>query len=184
MAINAIGAQPRIQTPPAGQRPADESLETTAPVRTTAAEATATAGHPGRSHVQQTLHLLDRVVRQKLQDALKSSDLDARQRHEVLETEKSFREDLQDVFHAASDGSTVDGGKLLVGVQESMQNLVDGLHITLDSLLPPVPWEAEMPPEMIPEEPTAPASPVPEVPPHLVPETVPQAGPSGLDALA
>jgi len=100
----------------------------------------------GRSHVQQTLHHLEQSVRQRIKEALKESDFDSQAQNDIRELERGFKADLNEVFHVASDSSVVDASHLAEGVRDAITALTDGLRITLDGLLPPVPWEAEMPP--------------------------------------
>jgi hypothetical protein len=100
----------------------------------------------GRSHVQQTLHHLDQSVRQRIKEALKEAEFDSQARNDIREVVRQFKVDLNTVYHDAADGSEVDGSILAEGVRDAIVALTDSLRITLDGLLPPVPWEAEMPP--------------------------------------
>jgi hypothetical protein len=158
MAITAIGVQPQYHTHPALRQRGDPAVQQAAvgdvaavPEAEQAASHARDEGdrqdHPGRSHVQQTLHQVERSVRQKLRDALEASSLDASAQREVLQVEKQFRGDLTAAFRAASDGGDVDPEALAEGVRSSLQSMAERLHFTLDALLPPVPWEAEIPPE-------------------------------------
>lgn len=158
MAITAIGVQPQYHTHPALRQRGDPAVQqavvgdvSAVPEAEQAAAHTRDEGarqdHPGRSHVQQTLHQVEHSVRQKLRDALDASTLDASARREILQVEKQFRGDLAAAFRASSDGSEVDPEALAEGVRLSLQSMAERLHFTLDALLPPVPWEAEIPPE-------------------------------------
>ncbi|MBU0741803.1 hypothetical protein KKG45_11310 [bacterium] len=100
----------------------------------------------GRSHVQQTLHHLDQSVRQRIKEALQETEFDAQARDDIRNVEREFKVDLNAVFHEATDGHVVDASFLAEGVRDAITALTDSLRITLDGLLPPVPWEAEMPP--------------------------------------
>jgi len=100
----------------------------------------------GRSHVQQTLHHLDQSVRQRIKEALKEADLDSHARSDIREVAREFKVSLNNVYHEATDGPAVDASLLAEGVRDAITALTDSLKITLDGLLPPVPWVAEMPP--------------------------------------
>ncbi|MBK9304044.1 MAG: hypothetical protein IPM94_09180 [bacterium] len=158
MAITAIGVQPQYHTHPALRQRGDPAVQQAAvgdiAAVPEAEQAAAHAGdegdrqdHPGRSHVQQTLHDVERSVRLQLRDALDASSLDDSAKREILKVEKQFRGDLAAAFRASSDGGEVDPSSLAEGVRTSLESMAAQLHFTLEALLPPVPWEAEMPPE-------------------------------------
>ena len=158
MAIEAIGAKPHMMLHPALQtREGASSSEAQAgdinvtpkSEMTSDGESGGDGGRTelhGRSHVQQTLHHLDQSVRQRIKEALKESELDSQAKNDIRELERDFRTNLKDVYHAASDGSVVDASLLAEGVRDAITTLTDDLKITLNGLLPPVPWVAEIPP--------------------------------------
>jgi len=167
MAITAIGVQPQYHQHPALRQRGDPAVQQPAAgdvAGVPAAEQAAAHArdendrqdHPGRSHVQQTLHQVERAVRRQLRDALAASSLDDSAQREILKVEKQFRGDLTAAFRASSDGGEVDPAALAEGVRTSLESMAERLHFTLEALLPPVPWEAEMPPEPeAPEQPPA-----------------------------
>ncbi len=104
-------------------------------------------GLHGRSHVQQTLQQLDRVVRHKIKDAAKTSELDAQGRHEIRRLAHDFKVDLEAVYKAAAEEHLMDTDVLVEGVSDAIATLTNNLRITLQDLLPDVPWEPEIPPE-------------------------------------
>lgn len=99
-------------------------------------------GH-GRAHIQQTLHRLEKGVRQAVKEELRQSDLSREEQREVRSEVKTFRADLSDVFHAAGDGGNFDYGVFLDGLSEATVALTERLRAFNDARLP----------EMSPEEP-------------------------------
>ena len=158
MAIEAIGARPHMMLHPAAQsreglkepeaRAGDVSV-TPESEKMSDGESGGDSGRTelqGRSHVQQTLHHLDQSVRQRIRDALEATDLDAQARSDIRDVVQQFRVDLDSVYREAADGSAADAEILAEGMRDAITALADSLRISLHELLPPVPWEAEMPP--------------------------------------
>lgn len=158
MAIEAVGARPHMMLHPAAnpregpkapEAQAGDVNVTPKSEQTSDGESGGDGGRTelhGRSHVQQTLHHLDQSVRQRIKGALKESELDSQARSDIREVAREFKVSLNTVYHAAADGPEVDASLLAEGVRDAITTLTDSLKMTLDGLLPPVPWVAEMPP--------------------------------------
>ena len=166
MAIQALGAKPHMMLHPALQsRENHKSSEAEAgDVNVTPRSEQISDGESGgkgkhgelygRSHVQQTLHHLDQSVRQRIMEALKESEFDPQEQHDISRLTHEFKVDLNRVYHDASEGPEINASTLADGVRDAITTLTDGLRMTLSSMLPPVPWEPEIPPEPDPEKST------------------------------
>lgn len=127
--LTTAATRPRkdIPTPPPAPEPATASV--------------AERGRPGRAHVQQNLHHLDRVIRHAVKDALGQADAAdggaARAYHDLT---RNFRDSLQDAFHAADDGRAFDHAALLTSVGDALSALTEGLRDLRgaeDAVMPP-----------------------------------------------
>jgi hypothetical protein len=115
--LTTVATRPRKDppTPP----PASE------PIAAPAAE----RGRPGRAHVQQNLHHLDRVIRHAVKDALgQAGDVDNEAAKAYQDLTRDFRASLQDAFHAAGDGGAFDHAALLTSVGDALSALTEGLR--------------------------------------------------------
>ncbi|MBC8423507.1 hypothetical protein H8E07_05240 [bacterium] len=160
MAIAEIGARPHMMLHPAAQSregpkapeaQAGDVSVTPRSEKTSDGESGGDGGRAelhGRSHVQQTLHHMDQSVRLRIKEALQGADLDSQARSDIRDVVKQFKVDLNNIYHDATEGPEVDAIFLAEGVRDAITALTDSLKITLDGLLPPVPWEAEMPPSI------------------------------------
>ncbi len=83
---------------------------------------------PGRAHVQQTVHGMERAVRHAIAEQTRDQDLPSEALRDLQELRKSFREELQDAVGAAGDGSRVDRTSLFDGIIGALQNLTAGLR--------------------------------------------------------
>lgn len=179
MTIKAIGAQPQIIQHPAQRSREDVTASEvqSGDVRAVpSAEESAGRGrddagspterHPGNS-LEQALTELDRSVRQKLQDAVGKSDFDVRTDAEIRGIAQDLREQLTEENRAAFDASGQEAGYQVGSVMKTLDMFTSKLMVTLESLLPAVPWEAQMPPEPKPDD-----------------GSVPAAGPQGVDTFA
>lgn len=99
------------------------------PTSEPAAASSAERGRPGRAHVQQNLHHLDRVIRHAVKDALgQAGDVDGDTTRAYQDLTRDFRASLQDAFHAAGDGGTFDHAALLTSVGDALSALTEGLR--------------------------------------------------------
>jgi len=113
--LTTASTRPRKDVPP----PASEPAAATAADR----------GRPGRAHVQQNLHHLDRVIRHAIKDALvQAGDVDGEAAKAYQDLTRNFRASLQDAFHAAGDGGAFDHAALLTGVGDALSTLTEGLR--------------------------------------------------------
>jgi len=158
MAIEAIGARPHMMLHPAVQSREDT---TSSEVRagdiekTPKSEKTGESGGDGgrtglngRSHLQQSLHHMERSVRTWLKEVLKETEFDAQSATDIREAVKEFKVTLDSVHRETAEREIVDEDVLNRGVRDALAELTESLKITLDGLLPPVPWETEIPPEI------------------------------------
>jgi len=84
---------------------------------------------PGRSHVAQALHQLNRQVRHAIKDALRDMDeLPAEGRQELVELAKQFRNALHETFHDAGRGREFDREAVADQVRSALQDLLAGLE--------------------------------------------------------
>jgi hypothetical protein len=105
---------------------------------------------PGKAHIQQTLHHLERIVRHSLHDALKEAgDLDPATRREIRGLEREYRHDVRDLFLAAGRGRDFQPALILEGLGAVTREFTDGLRALRGAA-------EELPPS---EEPTTPILP-------------------------
>lgn len=115
--LTTVATRPRKDAP--ATPPTSEPI--TAPV--------AERGRPGRAHVQQNLHHLDRAIRHAVKDALKQAgNVDGEAARAYHDLARDFRASLQDAFHAAGDGGTFDHAALLTSVGDALSALTEGLR--------------------------------------------------------
>lgn len=121
---------------------------------------------PGRSHVAQALHQLNRQVRHAIKDALRDMDeLPAEGRQELVELAKQFRNDLHEIFHDAGRGHAFDREVVADQARSALEDLLAGLEALRAKYAAPVepapaePVPAEGSPATKPADPVSPADP-------------------------
>ena len=81
-----------------------------------------------RRHVQQSLHQLDRLVRHAIKDEIKEAgDMDRETVTALRDLSKTFRADLQTMFHEAGRGNDFDRSAILSGIGDAVVSLTEGL---------------------------------------------------------
>ncbi len=107
-----------------------------------------------RRHVQQSLHQLDRLVRHAIKDEIKEAgDMDHETVTALRELTKTFKADLQTIFHEAGRGNDFDRSTILSGIGDAVVSLTERLSTLRGADEIPV-----EPPEVVPvpDEPSKP----------------------------
>lgn len=168
MTIQSINI--RLWIDPATTTPA--TTKSTAPVAATTTDDVADGRHvarthgkrgccqPGRAHVAQTLHQLDRQVRHAIKDALRDMDeLPEEGRQELIDLAKDFRQQLQTVFHDAGRGHEFDRDAVAEKVRVALQDLLTGLDALRAKYATTEETPGEAPTTTKPTDPVSPAEP-------------------------
>lgn len=159
MAIQAIGAQPQVTQLPAYRSRDDAAADEVQSGNVNGVPTVEETGAGGRddagnatdrgssTSLSQALHELDRSVRRKLQDAVGDQAYDVRTDTDVLALETELRRTLAEENGAVEAGDKTDFIAQAHTMQETLIEFTSSLMVTLESLLPPVPFEAEIPPD-------------------------------------
>ncbi len=86
---------------------------------------------PGRSHVQQTLHQLERVARHRVKEELKEAEATPEQRREFREMSKEFSVALRDAFLDAGRGNRFSRALAVEGAGAAMAAYAERLRAYL-----------------------------------------------------
>ena len=179
MTIKAIGAQPQtIQHPVqrSGEDVTSGEVQSGDVRAVPNAEEAAGGGRDGArssterrpgSSLEQALTELDRSVRLKLQEAVGKTGYDVQADEEIRSIAQDLREQLSREGRGAADADGQGQGLPADSVLQTLDMFTSKLRVTLESLLPAVPWEAQLPPE-----------------PKQDDGGVPTVGPQGLDTFA
>ncbi|HOX24480.1 MAG TPA: hypothetical protein PLL30_01825 [Candidatus Krumholzibacteria bacterium] len=87
---------------------------------------------PGRRHVQRGLKHLSRDIRHQVRDEIKelrATGADAQEKIQaVRELNRAFHQELQDLFHAAGSGDTIDAATIAEGLRQAMIDFTAALR--------------------------------------------------------
>ncbi len=188
--LDRTGGLPAPRAPGRGGKPAPTAPAGTAdgaiPVAAREDPAGAKAapwggGRPGRAHVQQSLHRLERLVRGAIEEQLAGADGDGTDAAAVRDLEAGFADSLRDAFHDAGRGHDFDRAALLSALGDAVGELTAGLASLREAREAAAAGEAEpgVEPTLPVESPPAVEAPGDRLAPDVVPAVVGPQDPAG-----